>query len=236
MSEPRRFAIGDIHGCYRTFRTMVEEILRVNKNDRLYLLGDYIDRGPSSRQVLDYILRLQETGYMVKPVLGNHEYMLLRSLEEEEDFRLWILNGCAATLRSFGVDPLRVHDRESVFEIPGTYIRFLSDLPVYENDGDYLFVHAGIPRGTGNMEENTDIVLWTRDESVDEHILGRRTLIHGHTPVSEEMIRLRLREPEARVINLDAGCVYDRFPSLGNLAALDLDSREVFFLKNMDRE
>ncbi|HTX87499.1 MAG TPA: metallophosphoesterase family protein [Bacteroidales bacterium] len=234
MSEPRRFVIGDIHGCYLTFRTLVEEVLRLEKEDTLFLLGDYIDRGPSSREVIDYITELRDHGYQVKPVMGNHEYMLLKSLDDPEYFRLWIMNGCASTLASFGVAASRVHDRESVQAIPESYIRFFAELPLYEETNGYLIVHAGIPKGTDSIAGHAETVLWTREESFSREILGNRVLVHGHTPVSIEMIRGRVQDPGSRVINLDAGCIYNRFPTLGNLAALDLDSRELHFLKNRE--
>lgn len=73
--EGIRYAIGDIHGCFETFRTLVEDKIRLTKNDQLFLLGDYIDRGPKSKQVIDYILSLSASGYAVYPLRGNHEQM-----------------------------------------------------------------------------------------------------------------------------------------------------------------
>jgi serine/threonine protein phosphatase 1 len=214
---------------------MVEKIIRLEKGDTLFLLGDYIDRGQSSREVIDYILQLKNESYTVKPVMGNHEFMLLRSLEDPEFFRLWIVNGCAATLLSFGADPEKVHDRQSVFIIPDLYIRFFSKLPLYEETEDFLIVHAGVPPGISDIKDHPETVLWTRDETINEKILGNRRLVHGHTPVPKEMIRERIGDPKAKTFNLDAGCVYNRFPSLGNLAALNMDSLQLFHLENIDQ-
>lgn len=77
----RRFAIGDIHGCYNTFESLVEDKIALRKEDQLFLLGDYIDRGIRNREVLDYIIELKEEGFQVFPLMGNHEYFVLRDLQ-----------------------------------------------------------------------------------------------------------------------------------------------------------
>jgi serine/threonine protein phosphatase 1 len=73
----RRFAVGDIHGCSKTLKKMMEDVLLLEHEDMLFLMGDYIDRGPDSKGVLDYILQLLESGYDIRPLLGNHEEMML---------------------------------------------------------------------------------------------------------------------------------------------------------------
>lgn len=77
---PRTFAIADIHGCYSTFCALLDQIM-LTREDELYLLGDYIDRGPDSKKVVDLIIQLQADGFAVKPIMGNHEQMLLDSIE-----------------------------------------------------------------------------------------------------------------------------------------------------------
>src|SRR5574340_376577 len=89
----RRFVIPDVHGCARTLRRLVEEVLVLEKADCLYLLGDYIARGPRSREVLDILLALPEEGYQVSPLRGNHEEMFITARDSDAAFRLWILNG-----------------------------------------------------------------------------------------------------------------------------------------------
>lgn len=82
MSTSRTIAIADIHGCCRTFRRLLFDIVRLDKADTLYLLGDMIDRGPDSKGVIETILELHEEGYAIKPVRGNHEQMLLQAISE----------------------------------------------------------------------------------------------------------------------------------------------------------
>ena len=78
-AQARRFAVPDIHGCNKTFQALLDRI-QLTTNDQLFLLGDYIDRGPDSVGVLDTILRLKEEGYSVFPLRGNHEQMLIESI------------------------------------------------------------------------------------------------------------------------------------------------------------
>ena len=135
--------IGDIHGCFRTFKYLVEEELHLTSFDSLFLLGDLIDRGPRSKAVIDYVRELSDD-MVVRPVLGNHEFMMLQSLDDEDYFRLWTLNGCVKTLLSFGVALSQVHNRNSVSIIPEDYMDFIKTWPLYEKTDDFLFVHAGV--------------------------------------------------------------------------------------------
>jgi serine/threonine protein phosphatase 1 len=233
MAECRRFVIGDIHGCIRTFKYLAEDILQLAPPDILFLLGDTIDRGPGSKAVVDYILELSGT-VTVKPVLGNHEFMMLRSLEDEDFFQRWILNGCAQTLISFGVAPSRVHDRNSVSLIPPAYFDFFRGWPLYEETNDFFFVHAGLDAYSKDPLRDLQTLLWTRNEDAPQDILRGRKLIHGHTPVSLSLIHERLRNPEVKVLNLDGGCVYNNYPGLGHLVALDLDQMKLYPVQNRE--
>lgn len=89
----RLFAIGDIHGCFDSFKDLVESKIQLQKDDKLILLGDYIDRGDSSKEVVDFIIKLLENGYDIIPLMGNHEAMLLEAFEDEKNISKWIQNG-----------------------------------------------------------------------------------------------------------------------------------------------
>jgi serine/threonine protein phosphatase 1 len=234
MDKGNRYVIGDIHGCIRTFRRMVEEQLRLKDNDVLYLLGDYIDRGPDPKAVIDYILKLQEEKFTTVPLLGNHEYMLLQSLEREEYFKLWTVNGFETTLASFGIDPVFKENRKCVYEIPQTYFDFLRGLYKYAETDGYLLVHAGLGRNKENPLEDMEDLLWSRSEVYNRHVMKGRKLIHGHTPISIENIKDRVYDPEESFLNLDGGCVYKTISGLGNLIALNLDSLDLFIQENVE--
>jgi serine/threonine protein phosphatase 1 len=233
MSESRRFVIGDIHGCFLTFKYLVEEKLHLKPNDTLFLLGDTIDRGAGSKQVIDYIRKLSVT-MNVRPVIGNHEFMMLQSLENEYSFITWTLNGCAQTLLSFGVDRSMVLEPGSVFQIPEFYIEYIKTWPLYEETNDFFFVHAGLNGYIKDPLTDVESMLWTRDEDVPVNILKDRTLIHGHTPIPLSSIRKRLQNPKSKVFNLDGGCVYKNYPWLGHLVALDLDKMVLYSVRNKD--
>jgi serine/threonine protein phosphatase 1 len=101
---PRRFAATDLHGCLRTFRYLVEEELRLLPTDHLYLLGDYVNKGPDSGGVLDYVMQLQSTGYQIHCLRGNHEHELLATVFSRGDGDMWRTKAEEArTLASFGV-------------------------------------------------------------------------------------------------------------------------------------
>lgn len=82
--ESRMFAIGDIHGCFQPFKHLVETKINLKPTDKLFLIGDYIDRGPDSKEVIDYIIHLQKNGFDIVPLLGNHEALCLEAYENKD--------------------------------------------------------------------------------------------------------------------------------------------------------
>ncbi len=231
-----RVVVGDIHGCFKSFRRLVEEELQLTKSDTLYLLGDYIDRGPSSRQVVEYILRMQDSGFDVQPVRGNHEEMLIdayRSMQNN-DFFLWVMNGAESTLESYGIEYLSQQGIGVLKELPEEHISFMRELPYYIMLDDYIIVHAGINYHVEEPYNDISSMVWCRDCSNDFEKSGGRIIIHGHTPVplsSLDENEIRNHPPE---INLDTGCVYKEFTGMGNLTALDIDNRKLYSVENID--
>lgn len=234
MGNGKRYVVGDIHGCVKSFRSMVTEKIKLTKDDTLFLLGDYIDRGPDSKAVLDFIMELQNGSFTVKPIMGNHEYMLLQSLNDEEEFANWMKNGSAQTLMSFGVPEEKTGDPVSVHLIPELYIDFLCGLSFFEETDDFYFVHAGLGREIENPKDDLETLFWSRKEYYNKKILRNRILIHGHTPVSMISIQDRIFDGEGKILNLDGGCVYPHISGFGNLAGMNLDSFELIFQKNIE--
>ena len=219
----RRFVIGDVHGCARTLRLLVEEGVGLTREDELYLLGDLIDRGPASREVLDFLIGLRESGYTVASIRGNHEEMLLAACHDRNQFYLWILNGGYTTLESFGV--------EDACEIPERYRRFLDDLPTYLILPDFALVHAGIDCQRSDPFADRQTLLWSRSCTVDMAKTGGRRIVSGHTPRPRREIEASLDDDW---IMLDNGCVYRGVAGLGSLAALELDTLQLHFQENCD--
>lgn len=223
-----QYAISDIHGCCRTFIALVENVVQLKKEDTLYLLGDYIDRGPDSKGVIDYILQLRETGFKVITLRGNHEDMLLRGLKDTSYLHVFLRNGGDKTLQSFGVD--RPED------IPSRYIDFLASTSFYATHGRYVLVHAGINGEAEDPFEDREAMLWSRSFKVTGKIKDC-VVVHGHTPTpTMEIQDMVLRADLDRNIDIDNGCVYGLNEFYGNLACLNLDTLELFFQPNIDQK
>ena len=220
---PRRFVIPDIHGCALTLQRLVEEVIHFRKTDTLYLLGDYIDRGPRSREVLELIRSWRDDGFTIHPLRGNHEEMLLNACHDRASFRLWMLNGGGATLASFGV--------EDACEIPLPYRTMLADLPLYLKLDDVVLVHAGLNFDLDDPFSDREAMLWLRPTSVDNVQLGGRKLVCGHTPQTRKAIEASLA---TGLITLDNGCVYAGMPGMGSLSVLELNTNNLMFQENID--
>ena len=220
--EIRRFVIPDTHGCALTFHHLLHKTLQVRKSDRVYLLGDMIDRGPRSKELLDLLMELQSRGFSISCLRGNHEQMLLDAYQSPENIQTWVLNGGYATLDSFGV--------AKVAALPRRYLDFLRSLPFYIELKDFILIHGGMNFADGVPFSDTRAMLWSRNLSIDKQLTSNRRLICGHTPHSQNTVRASLA---ADIITLDNGCVY-REHGLGTLAALELNSLELVFQPNID--
>jgi serine/threonine protein phosphatase 1 len=221
----RRFAATDIHGCLETFSHLVEVELRLRTTDTLYLLGDYVNKGPDSAGVLDYIMALQGYGYQINCLRGNHDDALLKAGDNDN---IWKSEAeRKMTLDSFGA-PF-AHD------IPMVYRRWLHALPYELELPDFMLVHAGydfaLPPSIMRRDYHT--MLTTKSFVFDPSRLGGKRLLHGHvpTPVVEVKAAVAAR---AGAIGLDAGGVYRHNPELRHLAALNLDSWELHLVENRE--
>ncbi len=203
----RFFAIGDIHGCLNKLAALIG-LIRVDwAEDTLVFLGDYIDRGPDSKPVVDYVIELREKHGRVVCLRGNHEAMFLNYLDRREE-QIFLWNGGRETLRSYGIDP-EAEDRKT--GIPAKHLEFFRALsPFYETE-KYLFVHAGVRPGIPVKLQDPHDLIWIRHEFfMAEHGL-EKTVVFGHTPFQ--------REPFVgeKMIGIDTGAVYG-----GTLTCLEL--------------
>ena len=216
----RLLAIGDIHGCYDSFKKLVEENINLQKREKLILLGDYIDRGPQSKDVVDYILKLQEDGFDVIPIKGNHEAMLLEAYSNKDHVSRWIQNGGGKTLSSFGID--------SIGDLDPRYLEFFSNLCMYYEFDNYIFVHAGFNNDIDNPFEDSYHMLWKCRNEYSNPTLKDKVIIHGHCTVSVNTCDERIRNNHD-VLNLDTGRVYSGYSKYGRLTALELYTRTIYF-------
>jgi calcineurin-like phosphoesterase family protein len=191
----RLYAVGDIHGRADLLEALLEQIgadaaHHPNAAKRLIYLGDYVDRGPASSAVIDMVIHDHPLGFEVVPLMGNHEEMMLRFLEEIAVGRTWMMNGGDATLSSYGVEPpgmfagtapFRHAQQQFAERLPAGHKTFLETLAVSHTEGDYLFVHAGMRPGVALDKQRTEDLLWIRDEFLDsDHDFGK-VVVHGHS-------------------------------------------------------
>lgn len=227
---PKRIVISDIHGNAKTFRALVLK-LNIKKGDTIYILGDFIDRGPNSKDVFDAIFQLMNNGIEVLCTKGNHEDLMLESFYDGNTSMHWALYcGGAETLTSFGV--------ESVKDVPEKYIHFIEKMPYYLRVDDYLMVHAGFDFNNDlSPLHNRKQMLWIRNwyNEVDYKWLGEDIIIHGHTPIDKLGIQtMKEHLKQKRIINIDNGCFKYNNEDFGSLCAFDIDSLQLTFQKNMD--
>jgi serine/threonine protein phosphatase 1 len=226
----KKIAISDIHGCAKTFAALLHKI-NLTKKDNLYLLGDYIDRGPDSKGVIDMIFDLKAKGFQVECLIGNHEVMLLESFANENNLENWLFNGGKQALQSFGV--------HSIHDIPQRYIQFFQSLHYHLTIDKYILVHAGLDFSYADPLYNKEMLVWVRKwyQSIQYNWLHNRTIVHGHTPIAMSDIQMMHKTLHRnQYINIDAGCVFVDYASqgLGNLCAFNLNTQEITFQRNID--
>ena len=220
----RTIAISDIHGFSKTFRSLLDRI-GLAKDDHLVILGDCIDRGPDSKGVLDTIIKLQQDGYRVNCLMGNHEEMMLKAYYNSGQSSLWFFNSGRTTLKSLGAEQAK--------DIPPEYIRFVESLDYEYETSDAVFVHAGLNMRNENPFQDEHSKLWISNwyDEINFDWLGSRKIIHGHVIRSRYDIEKSLDNIENfPVMGIDNGCFYDK-PDFGHLCALDLTNRKLYFQK-----
>jgi serine/threonine protein phosphatase 1 len=227
----RLYAIGDVHGRADLLAEMhiriARDLARRPAADwRVIHLGDYVDRGPDSARVLALLVDYQRGGH-AEFLLGNHDSFLQEFLADPEgaDLDLWILNGGAETLRSFGVDPLLVMlaADDAAFRqlcarvdeaVPGEVRAFVAGLAPMVRYGDFAFVHAGVRPGVPLEEQELFDLIWIREPFLLSEADHGAVVVHGHTPVDAVEVR-------PNRIGIDTGAVFG-----GNLTCLVLEGAE----------
>lgn len=222
----RVFVISDIHGCFNTFYELVIKEIDLHKDDRLVLLGDYIDRGEESREVIDFIIDLIETGFDIIPLRGNHEQMLLDAYNETTMQSLWFMNSGMTTLASFEIG--------DISELDGKYIDFFTSLEYYLVSGNMIFVHAGFNDKIADPFTDVNTMIWECSREYTHNIFKGKTIIHGHRPRTIDDV-IRLLSKKSNVIPVDTGCVYERELGYGNLSALEIGTMTLYSVPNIQK-
>jgi serine/threonine protein phosphatase 1 len=194
----RTFVIGDIHGCHDAMLRLLRLIAPDPDRDVLIFLGDYIDRGPASRQVITTLLDLRQTHRHLVTLMGNHEQMLLDYLAGREQ-EIFLTSGGIETLESYGI--INFSDIWTQRILPPAHLEFLTELPLFWEDEEYIYVHAALEPGVPLARQQREWLLWGRYGFIDsDHDFGRR-VIYGHTHWPAPRV-------EANKIGIDTGAVY----------------------------
>ncbi len=226
------YAIGDIHGkvgLLRQLHQIIEEDARKRMSSRkcLIYLGDYVDRGQNSREVLDLLINHSPEGFETVFLKGNHEDAMMQFLDSEDGCESWLSWGGDATLQSYGVfmrcergkklDYLALQD-EFARKFPAQHRRFCEKLKLSHIEGDYMFVHAGLRPGVPIEQQTAKDMMSIRSGFVDSEHKFDKTIVFGHTIFNSPMA-------ENGRIGVDTGAY-----ATGRLTAVVLEGTEVGFL------
>ena len=217
------YAIGDIHGCARTLDALLDR-LAPTPDDHLVFVGDYTDRGPDSKGVIERLLALEAAGSGPRCTFlrGNHDQMMLDFIERGA-FDLWRANGGMETLASYA--------GSGELDIPETHHAFLARTRLYLDTPDFCFVHAGLKPyfsvAYNLRHETADTFLWTREHLNVPERAWEKPVVCGHTPQPAP-----LNEPD--LIGIDTGCVFAMHPDYGTLTAVRLPERDFISVPNVE--
>ncbi len=208
----RIYAVGDIHGCYDKFSALLKEIPIDWSLDQIIILGDFIDRGPEPKRVVELLLDLKfDHPDAFTVLMGNHERMFLNYLEAPDENSNYLLFGGQTT----------VDDYTSIskgLSVPESHLRFLQSLPLMELTEKFCFVHAGLRPGIPIQEQKDEDLLLIRNDFIRSKYDWGRRVIFGHTPFDQPLLM-------ENKIGIDTGAVYG-----GRLTCLILPDVDFIFV------
>jgi serine/threonine protein phosphatase 1 len=222
----RIYAIGDVHGRLDLLAAMHERIradiaARGPADWRIIHLGDYTDRGPAAKGVLDFLIAAGAGDGRIVSLAGNHDQGLLDFLADPDPYGLFATNGGEETARSYGVElsfssaaALTASAEALRAAIPTAHTDFMRSLPRFASFGDFFFCHAGIRPGVPLGRQDPNDLIWIREEFLDHRSLHEKIVVHGHTPCAAPELR-------PNRINVDTGAFFS-----GRLSAVVIDGRE----------
>ena len=232
------FSIGDIHGCLSELTSLHKKILTSDqfkpKEDLILYLGDYIDRGQKSKQVIDQIIKIKNNKIKTIYLMGNHEELMIDFIfNKKNNIKDWLKFGADQTFKSYDieiVDFIKDGFEDNIIDklrntlldkMDDSHINFFQKLELTFSSKKYLFVHAGIDPKKNLNEQTKKDYLWSRsNDFFDQNFKSEKIIVHGHTP-EPKIINDRFR------INIDTGCYFS-----GELSAVclnDLNDSRFFF-------
>ncbi len=202
-ADTRIYVVGDIHGrvdLLSRLHSHIQDDVNLSMQNRhlIVYLGDYVDRGETSKTVIDLLLDEPLEGFETIFLKGNHEQMMLGFMENTAVGAMWLHNGGDATVYSYGVrmaNPSSADHRYFEMQqalrekLPDRHLEFFRDLDLYHIEGGYLFVHAGVRPGIPIEKQTSEDLLWIRQEFIASQADHGHCVVHGHTIFSEPEIR-----------------------------------------------
>lgn len=217
---PTTCVIGDIHGSHQLLVALLDLVLPLAST--VVFLGDYVDRGPQSREVVETIIALQrQKTHRIIPLMGNHDFLFSQYLRGG-DFSVFLQVGGLQTLASYGLHP--ASSRQEIEEkIPPEHRAFFCNLPLWWQDEHAIYVHAGLQPGRHLAQQTSQWCLWAREQFFHSDYDFGKPVVFGHTVFDEPFLT------ENR-LGIDTGAVYQ-----GHLTAVLLPSREIFSIPHSAR-
>lgn len=184
----KTYAIADLHGRYDLLCEAIKLILADGGKDggTIVTMGDYIDRGPQSREVIEFLMNLEANpapGWKVVCLKGNHEAIMFETIMKPLHPEWWMTNGGRQTIYSYGHPKLKVgryYEDVHLGVVPHDHLKWIASLPTYFEDDNRLFVHAGVPDDAAMDQQREDTLLWMLyPEGADQGWQGKH-VVHGH--------------------------------------------------------
>ena len=223
--DARFFIVGDIHACPQELERLLSS-LALQPEDHVVFLGDYVDRGPDARAVVELLLGLKADAVCRMTFLkGNHEDMFLDFLGYEGRYgEAFLANGGNATVKSYGL-PQTLRGKEAAALLPPAHLEFYRALETIHRNGDTFCVHAGLNPLRPLEKQNEEELLWIRQEFIFHPHDFPFTVVFGHTPHREVLFDLPYK------IGIDTGLVYG-----GKLSCLEVSERKLFQIARGSRQ
>lgn len=185
------FAIGDIHGCIEPMRRLLTRIEAYSSGGTVVFLGDYVDRGPDSKGVIDLVMDgPKNDGWVWVALKGNHEDMMVGAIDGQYEMDWWVGNGGAQTILSYEGKPIPEH------------VEWLRDLPLKHADQHRIYAHAGLDETVPFSEQTEQTLLWSRKPPHYSGEYWGKHLVHGHTPSDRNPQTIGNRT------NVDSACIF----------------------------
>jgi serine/threonine protein phosphatase 1 len=217
-----RIVIPDIHGCFYTLEALLKDVHPSPQKDQLIFLGDYVNKGPRSKEVLDFLISLKKSQPNTIFIKGNHDEKVENFLKQPSES---------------GALELKELKAEAFFDLSPVekkkYLDFFQQCVFYLITGNFILVHAGFNFSLANPFLDQESMTNIKGFSYDAKKAHNKTIVHGHLPTSLMEIEIALEDQE-RILPLDNGCVYPDRVGMGNLLALNLETREFLSEKFKD--